>query len=428
MKPTGKILAMLIAPDSNVAPAFSQHQSVSVSTRRGSFGQRRSTSSMIACPQPLHYSDPFASSHALSSNVACTVSGSVANSAIPSHATHPFATHHSHAAAATTFPDFAAYGNTVATAGFCGHSRRSSFSSTRRLSFTGAAAAAAAPPTVTESLSQELPEHTVFEPVSPPPSAAPTPLPESTVQALTAPASDSAAESSADAARKPACGGAADARKRAMDAVVRAGYWETEFLDRLMFLEADPTFTQLPADQLHQMNLSQELPAPLELLALGLGAEVVSEEEVRKDLHAARMRVVDALMEAQHLDRVAQRYSYNADDAAAAGDAAGAAAGAAASCGVPGFRATGATNTTSRSKASVPRVAAAGTDSTSSVRRKVPKGKKADPKGGKKAAAAAAAESKGKVPHDGSEKGGELKAALKKSPALKQWLKFAATI
>ncbi|CAI5475364.1 unnamed protein product [Closterium sp. Yama58-4] len=382
MKPTGKILAMLIAPDTNVAPAFSQHQSVS--TRRGSFS-RRSTSSLIACPQPLHHTDPFASS-------------SVANSAIPSHS---FATH-SHAAATTSpFPDFAGYGN-QATAGLSSHSRRSSISSTGRLSL-------AAP---TAALTNPFLEHAVVEPEYTPPTAAPTALPESTVQAITdelksasAPGAESASSAAPDA-RKPAVVNTEDARKRAMDAVIGAGYWETEFLDRLMFLEADPTFTQLPADQLHQMNLSQELPAPLELLALGLGAEVVSEEAIRKDLHAARMRVVDALMEAQHLERVAQMYSHSAG-AAAAGDIGGAAATAA----------------VTKSRAPAPRAAAAGAKSDGTARRKVPKGGKA---------AAAASPKAKKASQEGSakpaEKAGELKAALKKSPALKQWLKFAATI
>ncbi|CAI5495193.1 unnamed protein product [Closterium sp. Naga37s-1] len=347
MKPTGKILAMLIAPDTNVAPAFSQHQSVS--TRRSSFS-RRSTSSLIACPQPLHHTDPFASS-------------SVANSAIPSHATHSFATH-SHAA--SSFPDFAGY--------------------------------AAA---ITEALETPPPS-----PECTPPTAAPTALPESTVQAITDELKSASA--AAESAPKSAVVNAEDARKRAMDAVIGAGYWETEFLDRLMFLEADPTFTQLPADQVHQMNLSQELPAPLELLALGLGAEVVSEEAVRKDLHAARMRVVDALMEAQHLERVAQMYSYSAD-AAAASDIGGAAATADVKV--------------AKSRTPAPRAATAGTKSDGSARRKVPKGGKA---------AAAASPKAKKASQEGSakpaEKGGELKAALKKSPALKQWLKFAATI
>ncbi|CAI5501316.1 unnamed protein product [Closterium sp. Naga37s-1] len=320
---------MLIAPDTNVAPAFSQHQSVS--TRRSSFS-RRSTSSLIACPQPLHHTDPFASS-------------SVANSAIPSHANHSFATHSHAAAAASSFPDFAGYGNT-ATAGFGSHSRRSSFSSTGQLSLAAPAAA------ITEALEQPPPS-----PEYTPPTAAPTSLPDSTVQAITDELK-SVSVAGAESTPKPSVVNAEDARKRAMDAVIGAGYWETEFLDRLMFLEADPTFTQLPADQVHQMNLSQELPAPLELLALGLGAEVVSEEAIRKDLHAARMRVVDALMEAQHLERVAQMYSYSAD-AAAASDIGGAAA------------------TAAKFRTPAPRVATAGTKSDGSARRKVPEGGKA---------------------------------------------------
>ncbi|CAI5998812.1 unnamed protein product [Closterium sp. NIES-64] len=254
---------------------------------------------------------------------------------------------------------------------------------------------------ITEALEQPPPS-----PEYTPPTAAPTALPDSTAQAITDELKSASAAGAESA--KSAVVIAEDARKRAMDAVIGAGYWETEFLDRLMFLEADPTFTQLPADQVHQMNLSQELPAPLELLALGLGAEVVSEEAIRKDLHAARMRVVDALMEAQHLERVAQMYSYSVD-AAAASDIGGAAATADVKV--------------AKSRTPAPRAATAGTKSYGSARRKVPKGGKA---------AAAASPKAKKASQEGSakpaEKGGELKAALKKSPTLKQWLKFAATI